>query len=77
MKLADELWERSRHDDEIIVGSEIRAALQEQRDRIGKLKYALSLMYNEYDGVYDHFNGYQTRDAIYACESARKALEEE
>jgi len=37
-KLADELRERSKRDDEVIVGSEIRAALQEleeiMRDRI-------------------------------------------
>ncbi len=42
--LAEELNERSKHDDEIIVGSEIRAALQEQRLEIERLEKALEGM---------------------------------
>ena len=41
MKLAGQLRERSKRDNEIIVGSEIRAALDEQQSRIDMLEDTL------------------------------------
>lgn len=38
MKLSDELFERSKDDRAMIVGSEIRAAIQEQRNEIETLE---------------------------------------
>ena len=40
-KLADELFERSKRDDKMIVGSEIRAALQELQVEKNSLLYDL------------------------------------
>ena len=42
--LAEQLREKSKRDDALIVGSEIRAALQEQRDRIEALEAVIDLI---------------------------------
>jgi len=71
---AKELSIKTRRDDALIVGSEIRNALQEQQDRIEQLEAALGDCVDYFDGC--QVNGIDDKDdaATYAAEAGRKAL---